>query len=117
MGYPVMTSTSASLQATAMASLPVMRDVWSSAGFCSCFGECAITSAMISPPAGRARRKPLPGTGRGCGRRASRPILDPCGEMGLVSGLVLAPGLPLAGVVLELRLVHHGDAEGHRADR
>src|SRR5882724_11324698 len=34
-GYPVMTSTSASLQATAMASLPVMSDVLSVAGFCS----------------------------------------------------------------------------------
>src|SRR5436305_6617360 len=44
MGYPVITSTSASLQATAMASLPVISDVSSVAGLCS--GVCAMSSAI-----------------------------------------------------------------------
>ena len=44
MGYPVITSTSASLQATAMASLPVISESWSTAGFFT--GDCAIASAM-----------------------------------------------------------------------
>src|SRR5207245_827464 len=46
-GYAVMTSTSASLQATAMASLPVMRETLSAAG---CFGVLeTIASAMDQP--------------------------------------------------------------------
>ena len=44
MGYPVITSTSASLQATAMASLPVISESLSTAGFFT--GDCAIASAM-----------------------------------------------------------------------
>src|SRR6266478_5694070 len=88
-GYPVITSTSASLQATAMASLPVMSDVLSVAGFFA--GDCAIASAMSALSA-------LPGELVGElflvlaavaeTVRPLRPILDPRREMRLVCGLV-----------------------------
>src|SRR5688572_4206883 len=44
-------------------------------------------------------------------------VPDLRGQPGLVSGLVVAPHLPLAGVVLEHRLVDHRDAVLHRAHR
>src|SRR5512145_1136098 len=51
----------------------------------------------------------------GAGRR--RLVADLGDQPGLVGGLVLAPHLPLAGVVLEGRLVDHRDAVLHRAYR
>src|SRR4029450_4530566 len=44
-------------------------------------------------------------------------VADLAGEPGLVGGLVLAPHLPLAGVVFEGGLVDHRDAVLHRAHR
>src|SRR5216684_8321142 len=96
-----------------MASLPVMSDVFSTADFC---GTDAIASAMSALPGDFGGNFRLVLAADVEAVRAVRAILDPVRQRAQVGGPVLAPRLPLAGVVLELRLVHHGDAVLLRAD-
>src|SRR5512139_1584711 len=123
MGQAVITSTSAILPATAMASRPGMRAVLS-APPAACLALVAAC-AMCGPP--RPGRSALLGDGQHLRElllvlppdaeavRALGAVGDPLQHPALVGLGVLAPRLPLAGVVAELRVVHHGDALGLRA--
>src|SRR5437899_5824966 len=126
-GYAVTTSRSARVSASATASLPEIRSSLSSS---VAAGAAGVTTAMVltllvlrvlAGDAGddlgsaflevllelllvlAAEPEPV---------RADRRVLvaDLLGHPGLIRGLVLAPHLPLARVVLEHRLVDHRDA-------
>src|SRR5712664_4135997 len=124
MAYAVITSTSASLQATAMASLPVMSEVsspFAAWGFLNSWWGTIASAMSISPSA-------LAGDLEHVGDlllvlAAEAEAVGPLGPIGdlllhplLVPVVVLPPGVPLSGVVRERRLVHHGDALGLGAD-
>src|SRR5262245_54672724 len=127
---------SARANPSATASLPEMRSSFSS----DVSGAALVTTAMFVLSLDRLLLGVLPGDPRGDLRAADVEILrdlllvlpaepeavgahggllvaDLGQEPGLVGGLVLAPHLPLAGVVLEHRLVDHGDAVLDRAHR
>src|SRR5438132_750514 len=109
-GYAVITSTSANWQAMAIASLPVMSDVFSAGVACatgveiaSAIGDLLLDLLFVLPAVTEAVR-------------SLGPVLDGRQQPALVGRRVLAEGLPLAGVVGERGLVHHRDALLDRAD-
>src|SRR2546422_7436839 len=132
-----MTSTSASLQATAIASLPLI-----SASFSCCAFSTTLAICVLAPRAGFAdvgdhflRNCLAAGAGIDDAVlhhrvdlllvlsadpksvRSLRLVLDLLLQPGLVSRFVLLPHLPLAGVVGERGLVDHRDAVRHGAHR
>src|SRR3989449_6106906 len=132
-----MTSTSASLQATAIASLPLI-----SASFSCCAFSTTLAICVLAPRAGFAdvgdhflRNCLAAGAGIDDAVlhhrvdlllvlsadpkavRSLRLVLDLLLEPRLVSRFVLLPHLPLAGVVGERGLVDHGYAVSYVAQR
>src|ERR1039458_914655 len=113
-GYAVITSTSASRTAWAIASLPLISSSVSVRGAITksandCFGA-TVSTALIGDLLGVLAHVVEPVAADGLPRNPFRP---PSG----VGLLVLGPHPPLALVVREGLLVDHGDAVGHRADR
>src|SRR5437868_4577847 len=109
-----MTSTSASWQATAIASLPVISAVFSRPFFSSTAGaNVAMTSLLLLSFLGDLQHLAdlflvLPLVAEAM--RAFRPLFDLLVQPGQVTGGVFAPHLPLAAVVLEFGFGDHGHA-------
>src|SRR5678815_1693741 len=140
-GYAVTTSMSASVKASAQASLPEMSISLSSLATCAAFvSTAAMMTGLLCPDlellalgvfAGDARRDldtarlellgdlllVLPPEAEAVRADGVRLVLDLGGHPGEVAGLVPAPHLPLAGIVVEGRLADHRDAVLHRAHR